>query len=157
MSAAGPSKARITPPSGAEQRPHWSLRPQTWGTIMNPTRKLHDIGQRLWLDTITRDLLDSGTLKRYIDEFSITGLTSNPTIFDHAIAHSDAYDESIRKLIARGRTGEAMLFDLMLEDLTRAADLFLPIHEATDGVDGWVSLEVAPQLAYDAAGSIAQA
>ena len=80
---------------------------------------------------------------------SVTGLTSNPTIFDHAIAHSEAYDESIRKLIARGQTGEALLFDLALEDLTRAADLFLPIHQATDGVDGWVSLEVAPQLAYE--------
>src|SRR5437016_1247661 len=124
---------------------------------MNPTRKLHEIGQRLWIDSITRELLDSGTLERYINECSITGLTSNPTIFDHAIAHSEAYDESIRKLIARGQTGEALLFDLALEDLTRAADLFLPIHQATDGVDGWVSLEVAPQLAYDAAGSVAQA
>lgn len=124
---------------------------------MNPTRKLHDIGQKLWLDTITRDLLDSGTLERYIEEFSITGLTSNPTIFDHAIAHSDAYDESITKLLARGRSGEALLFELALEDLTRAADLFLPVHRATDGLDGWVSLEVAPQLAYDAAGSVAQA
>ena len=124
---------------------------------MNPTQKLHDIGQSLWLDTITRDLLESGTLKRYIDEFSITGLTSNPTIFDQAIAKSDAYDQSIRKLSARGKAGEALLFDLALEDLTRAADLFSPVHRETDGVDGWVSLEVAPQLAYDAARSVAQA
>jgi len=124
---------------------------------MNPTRKLHDIGQSLWLDTITRELLESGTLKRYSDEFSITGLTSDPTIFDQAIAKSDAYDQSIRKLSARGRVGEALLFDLALEDLTRAADLFSSIHQKTDGVDGWVSLEVAPQLAYDAARSVAQA
>jgi transaldolase len=124
---------------------------------MNPTQKLHGVGQSLWLDNITRDLLENGTLKRYIDEFSITGLTSNPTIFDQAIAKSDAYDESIRKLSARGGAGEALLFDLALEDLTRAADLFSSIHQETDGVDGWVSLEVAPQLAYDAARSVAQA
>jgi transaldolase len=124
---------------------------------MNAARKLHDIGQSLWLDTITRDLLDSGTLERYVDEFSITGLTSNPTIFERAIAHGEAYDGSIRELLARGRSGEALLFDLALQDLTRAADLFLPIHEATGGADGWVSLEIAPQLAYDAAASFAQA
>ncbi len=124
---------------------------------MNPTRKLHSIGQRLWLDTITREMLDSGTFRRYIDEFSITGLTSNPTIFERAIAHSNAYDESIRKLHVRGQSSEAMVFDLMLEDLSRAADLLLPIHKATGCADGWVSLEVAPQLAYNATASVTQA
>jgi transaldolase len=124
------------------------------GDAMNATRQLHDLGQSPWLDNITRDLLDSGTLKRYIDELSVTGLTSNPTIFDHAITNSPAYDAAIRRHAGRGVTDEALFFELALEDITRAADLFLPIHERTNGVDGWVSLEVAPVLAHDAAATI---
>jgi len=124
---------------------------------MNPTQKLHDLGQSLWLDNITRDLLDKGILKSYIDELSITGLTSNPTIFDQAIKKSDAYDASIHEGIARGLSGEALFFDLALDDLTRAADLFRPIHNQTKGVDGWVSLEVSPLLAYDTATTLAAA
>ena len=121
---------------------------------MKPTQQLHDLGQSLWLDNITRTMLSSGTLTRYIDEFSITGLTSNPTIFDNAIKKSDAYDDSIRQKVARGITGEALFFALALEDLTQAADLFKPIHDRTSGVDGWVSLEVSPLLAYDAESTI---
>lgn len=121
------------------------------------TRALHDSGQSLWLDNITRGLLTSGTLKRYIDEFSVTGLTSNPTIFDLAIKGSADYDASIRAKMARGLSGEALFFELALEDLTQAADLFRPIHDRTCGVDGWVSLEVSPTLAYDTAASIAAA
>ena len=117
---------------------------------MKPTKQLHDLGQSLWLDNITRQLLTSGTLKRYIDELSITGLTSNPTIFDLAIKKSDAYDDAIRRKTARGLSGESLFFELALEDLILAADLFRPIHEQTAGVDGFVSLEVSPLLAYDA-------
>jgi transaldolase len=124
---------------------------------MKATRALHDLGQSLWLDNITRDLLDGGTLARYIGELSVTGLTSNPTIFDHAIKQSRAYDASIREKIAKGRSGEALFFELALEDLGRAADLFRPIHEKTDGVDGWVSLEVSPVLAHDTASTLAAA
>ena len=124
---------------------------------MKATQLLHNLGQSLWLDNITRDLLDSGTLKRYIDELSVTGLTSNPTIFDHAIKNSSAYDASIRKKLKEGKSGEDLFFDLALEDLTRAADLFRPIHEKTNGVDGWVSLEVSPELAYDTAKTLAAA
>jgi transaldolase len=124
---------------------------------MKPTQQLHDLGQSLWLDTITRDILDNGTLKRYIDELSVTGLTSNPTIFDQAIKKSTAYDAAIRKKGAEGKSGEALFFDLALEDLTRAADLFRPIWERTNGVDGWVSLEVSPLLAYDTASTLAAA
>lgn len=124
---------------------------------MKATQLLHDAGQSLWLDNITRDLLDSGTLKQYIDELSITGLTSNPTIFDHAIKNSDAYDASIAEKLSRGKSGEALFFDLALEDLTRAADLFRPVHEKTNGVDGWVSLEVSPLLAHDTAATLAAA
>ena len=124
---------------------------------MNTPQSLHDKGQSLWLDNITRDLLDNGTLKRYIDEWSITGLTSNPTIFDHAIKNSGAYDASIADKLKKGKSGEALFFELALEDLTRAADLFRPIHEKTNGVDGYVSLEVSPLLAYDTAGTIAAA
>src|SRR3979409_43081 len=109
---------------------------------MKPTRKLHDLGQSLWLDNITRELLDSGTLKQYIDDLSVTGLTSNPTIFDHAIGNSATYDSAITEKSRSGRSGEALFFELAIEDLTRAADLFRPIHEKTNGVDGWVSLEV---------------
>src|SRR5664279_2959372 len=116
---------------------------------MNPTQLLHNLGQSLWLDNITRDLLNDGTLKRYIDELSVTGLTSNPTIFDHTIKSSAAYDAAIRESLAKGRTGEVLFFDLALDDLVRAADLFEPIHERTNGVDGWVSLEVSPLLAHE--------
>jgi transaldolase len=114
------------------------------------TRALHDFGQSLWLDNITRDLLTSGTLKRYIDDLSVTGLTSNPTIFDHAIAHSSSYDNEIKRLVRSGLSGEALFFELAIQDLSQAADLFAPIHDTTDGVDGWVSLELSPLLAYDA-------
>jgi len=124
---------------------------------MKATQMLHDLGQSLWLDNITRDLLTSGTLKRYIDELSVTGLTSNPTIFDHAIKNSTAYDATIRAKLADGKSGEALFFELALEDLTRAADLFRPIYDKTDGVDGWVSLEVSPLLAYDTASTLAAA
>jgi transaldolase len=121
------------------------------------TQALHDLGQSLWLDNITRDLLDSGRLKRYIDELSITGLTSNPTIFDNAIAKSEGYDDDIRRLTKHGIAGEALFFKLALQDLSRAADLFVPIHQKTTAVDGWVSLEVSPLLAYDATATVAEA
>src|SRR5437879_4458667 len=124
---------------------------------MRATRMLNDLGQSLWLDNITRALLDSGTLKNYIDELSVTGLTSNPTIFDNAIKNSNAYDESIQEKLERGKSGETLFFDIALEDLRRAADLFRPIHDKTNGVDGWVSLEVSPALAYDTARSLAAA
>ena len=123
--------------------------------MKNPrTLALHDVGQSLWLDNITRELLQSGTLARYIRELSVTGLTSNPTIFEHAIATGTLYDESIRVLTAAGLSGEALFFELALEDLTQAADLFRPIFEASEGADGWVSLEVSPLLAHDATGTI---
>jgi len=124
---------------------------------MKATETLHDEGQSLWLDNITRDLLETGTLKRYIDELSVTGLTSNPTIFDHAIKNSSAYDAAIRKKVKEGKSGEELFFELALEDLTRAADLFQPIWDRTDGVDGWVSLEVSPLLAHDTASTLAAA
>jgi len=124
---------------------------------MKATELLHNLGQSLWLDNITRDLLDSGTLKRYIDQLSVTGLTSNPTIFDQAIKGSTAYDAAIRDDLAKGKSGEALFFDLALDDLTRAADLFRPVHDRTNGVDGWVSLEVSPLLAYDTASTLAAA
>jgi transaldolase len=113
---------------------------------MKPTQQLHDVGQSIWLDNITRDLLDSGTLQRYIDELSVTGLTSNPTIFDKAIEGTASYDDAIR---ASGADGEELFFELAIDDLRRAADTFRPIFERTNGVDGWVSLEVSPLLAYD--------
>ena len=121
------------------------------------TQLLHDEGQSLWLDNITRGLLDSGTLRRYIDELSVTGLTSNPTIFDHAIKNSSDYDGAIADGIRKRKSEEALFFDLALEDLTRAADLFRPIHDKTNGVDGWVSLEVSPLLAHDTAKTVAAA
>jgi transaldolase len=124
---------------------------------MKATETLHDLGQSIWLDNITRDLLNSGTLKRYIDDWSVTGLTSNPTIFDHAIKNSTAYDADIREKLSGGKSGEALFFELALEDITRAAALFRPVHDRTDGVDGWVSLEVSPLLAYDTASSLAAA
>jgi len=121
---------------------------------MKATQLLHDAGQSIWLDNITRALLTGGGLKRYIDELSVTGLTSNPTIFDHAIKNSTDYDAGIREKTAAGKQGEPLFFDLAIEDLTRAADLFRPIHERTNGVDGWVSLEVSPKLAYDTASTV---
>jgi len=116
---------------------------------MRATQKLHELGQSLWLDNITRDLLDTGTLKHYIDDFSVTGLTSNPTIFDHAIKNSPSYDGEIQRKMHKGG-GEELFFEIALEDLTRAADMFRDIHEKSNHVDGWVSLEVSPLLAYDA-------
>jgi transaldolase len=116
---------------------------------MNPTKTLHNAGQSLWLDNITRDLLNSGTLQRYIDEFSVTGLTSNPTIFDHAIRNSADYDGDIARQASHGRPAEDLFFDLALADLTKAADLLRSVSNRTDGVDGWVSLEVSPFLARD--------
>ena len=124
---------------------------------MKATQLLHNLGQSLWLDNITRDLLDSGTLKNYIDGLSVTGLTSNPTIFDKAINSTSHYDAAIREKLAKGESGETLFFDLALEDLTRAADLFRPIYDRTNGVDGWVSLEVSPLLAYDTARTLAAA
>ena len=121
------------------------------------TALLHQMGQSLWLDNITRNLLDSGTLQKYIDDLSVTGLTSNPTIFDHAIKNSNFYDSAIQQKMKEGKSGEALFFELAIEDLTRAADLFKPIHERTNGVDGWVSLEVSPKLAYDTTSTIAAA
>jgi transaldolase len=124
---------------------------------MKATQSLHDLGQSLWLDNITRDLLDTGTLKLYIDDLSVTGLTSNPTIFDQAIKKSTSYDPAIQKKLSQGKSGEALFFELALEDLTRAADLFRPVHDQTKGVDGWVSLEVSPLLAYDTASTLTAA
>ena len=124
---------------------------------MKATQLLHEFGQSIWLDNITRDLLDSGTLRQYIAELAVTGLTSNPTIFDHALKKSAAYDASLRARLKQGRSGEALFFELALEDITRAADEFRATFERTNGVDGWVSLEVSPQLAYDTARTIAAA
>jgi transaldolase len=124
---------------------------------MKATQTLHDRGQSIWLDNITRDLLTKGTLHRYIDELSVTGLTSNPTIFDHAIKNSSAYDTAIRSKLADGRAGEPLFFELALEDLRRAADLFKPTWEKTEGLDGWVSLEVSPLLAHDTTSTLAAA
>lgn len=121
---------------------------------MNNTRQLHELGQRLWLDGISREMLDGGTLRRYIDEFSVTGLTSNPSIFDKAIGSSTAYDASTREKARAGNSGESLFMELALEDLRRAADLFRPAFDATGGVDGWVSMEVSPLLASDTSGSI---
>jgi transaldolase len=122
---------------------------------MKATQLLHDLGQSIWLDNITRDMLNSGTLKRYIDEFYVSGLTSNPTIFEKAIQGSSAYDEEIRQ--ENVKAGEELFFDLALRDITRAADLFRPIYDRTNGVDGYVSLEVSPLLAYDTASTVKEA
>ena len=127
------------------------------GEIMNPTAQLRSFGQSLWLDNITRDLLNSGTLKRYIADLSITGLTSNPTIFDHAIKNSSSYDAAIMEGSRKGKSGESLFLDLALDDITQAADLFRAIHDQTNGVDGWVSLEVPPSLAYDATKTLSAA
>lgn len=127
------------------------------GAATKATGQLNRLGQSLWLDNITRDLLTSGTLERYVSELSVTGLTSNPTIFEQAIKKSTAYDATIRQKLGQGRSAEALFFEIALDDLTRAADLFRPIFDRTNGVDGWVSLEVSPLLAYDSAGTIAAA
>ena len=124
---------------------------------MKATQKLHESGQSLWLDNITRGLLNSGTLESYIRDLSVTGLTSNPTIFDHAIKNSHDYDDAIDRKLKEGKSGEALFFELALEDLTKAADLFRPIHDRTNGVDGWVSLEVSPALAHDSVRTLAAA
>jgi len=124
---------------------------------MKATQQLHNLGQSLWLDNITRDLLNNGTLERYIAELAITGLTSNPTIFDHAIKNSSSYDRAIRDYASKGKSGEELFFELALEDLTRAADLFRPVHDRTNGLDGWVSLEVSPLLAHNTASTLAEA
>ncbi len=124
---------------------------------MKPTQQLHDLGQSLWLDNITREILNNGTLRDYIENFSVTGLTSNPTIFDEAIGGTNAYDEGIRAKAKAGTSGEALFIELALEDLRRAADLFRPAFESTDHIDGWVSMEVSPLLAADTAGTIAAA
>lgn len=121
---------------------------------MNPTRQLHELGQRLWLDNITRVMLDNGGLRRYMDEFSITGLTSNPSIFDAAIAGGDSYDAGIGAKARAGKSGEALFMELALEDLCRAADLFRPVFDSSDQADGWVSMEVSPLLAEDTEGTI---
>src|SRR5262249_7947344 len=121
---------------------------------MRATQQLHELGQSLWLDNITRKLLTGGTLRRYRDELSVTGLTSNPTIFDHAIKSGADYDDAIRRRLSEGKSGEGLFFEPALEDLTQAADLLRPIHDRTDGVDGWVSLEVSPLLAYDTQSTI---
>jgi transaldolase len=124
---------------------------------MKATQLLHNLGQSIWLDNITRDLLNSGTLKGYIADLSVTGLTSNPTIFDHAIKNSSAYDSAIREKLSKGKSGEALFFDLALEDIARAAALFRPLYDRTDGVDGWASLEVSPVLAHDTVSSLTAA
>jgi transaldolase len=121
---------------------------------MKPTQQLHQLGQSLWLDNITRGLLTSGTLRRYINDLSVTGLTSNPSIFDLAIKNSNFYDDAIIQKREEGKSGEALFFELAIEDLRQAADLFRPVHDATAGMDGWVSLEVSPALAYDAASTV---
>ena len=124
---------------------------------MKATQLLHNLGQSIWLDNITRDLLNTGTLKRYIGDLSVTGLTSNPTIFDHAIKNSGAYDTAIAAQLKSGKSGEELFFELAVDDLTRAADEFRPIHDKTNGVDGWVSLEVSPLLAHDTASTLGEA
>jgi transaldolase len=121
---------------------------------MNKAQELHNLGQSLWLDNISRAILDNGSLRRYIDEFSVTGLTSNPTIFDEAIGNTGAYDDSIREKAKAGKSGESLFVELALEDLRRAADMFRPAFDQSDGVDGWVSMEVSPLLANDTPGSI---
>ncbi len=116
---------------------------------MTITKRLHDLGQSIWLDNITREILDNGILGRYINELSVTGLTSNPTIFDEAIGNTAAYDDGIRQKARAGLKGEELFVELALEDLRRAADLFRPVFDRTSGIDGWVSMEVSPLLAND--------
>src|SRR5262245_21452331 len=161
MSARGPDGGAHRRPAGirlAGAAGEQTIDPNLLGgETMKATQLLHNLGQSIWLDNITRDLLNSGTLKRYVDELSVTGLTSNPTIFDHAIKNSNSYDAAIGKKLAEGVSGESLFFDLALEDLTRAADLFRPTFDRTNGVDGWVSLEVSPLLAHDTASTLAAA
>jgi len=133
------------------------MREQSGRKRMKATQQLHEMGQSLWLDNITRGLLMKGTLRRYIEELSITGLTSNPTIFDHALRNSREYDHAIQQKLQEGKSGETLFFELAIEDLRQAADLFRPIHDRTNGVDGWVSLEVSPLLAHDTAATLAAA
>ena len=130
------------------------LRRRCWSAALLPRTGESPVPPRAWLDNITRGLLTSGTLRRYINEFSVTGLTSNPTIFDKAIKETGFYDDAIRRKTAAGKSGEALFFELAIEDLTQAADLFRPVHDATGGTDGWVSLEVSPLLANDTAATI---
>jgi hypothetical protein len=125
--------------------------------MMRSTQKLHEMGQSLWLDNISRGLLTSGTPRRYIQDFSVTGLASNPTIFDLALKNSHDYDDSIRQKLKECKSGEALFFELALEDLSQAPELFRPIHDQTTSVDGWVSLEVSPLLAHDTSGTLAAA
>src|SRR5664279_2877914 len=122
------SSTAISPPCSARRR-----RASATGATMKATRQLHDLGQSLWLDNITRGILNDGTLRRYISEWSVTGLTSNPTIFDHAMTNGDLYDDAIRRKAAEGKSGEALFFELAMEDLVRAADLFRPVHDSTGG------------------------
>ncbi len=124
---------------------------------MKGTELIHSLGQSIWLDSISRDLLNNGTLKKYIDELSVTGVTSNPTIFDLAIKNSTAYNAAIQRKFEEGKSGEALFFELAIEDLTRAADMLRPIHDRTNRVDGWTSLEVSPLLAYDTTHTLAEA
>jgi transaldolase len=124
---------------------------------MKATRKLHDLGQSIWLDNITRNLLSTGGLRHYVEQLSVTGLTSNPTIFEHAIKNGDDYDDAIKKKVEEGKSGERLFFELAIEDLTQAAELFRAVNERTSGLDGWVSLEVSPLLAYDTDATIAAA
>ncbi|PRC91056.1 transaldolase [Solimicrobium silvestre] len=124
---------------------------------MNTTQQLHDLGQSVWLDNITRELLQNGTLQNYIDNYNVTGLTSNPTIYEQAIRHSHFYDEEIKEKATEGKTNSEIFFELAIEDLRQAADLFAPIHKATSGVDGWVSLEISPLLANDVNATISEA
>src|SRR5262249_15139654 len=144
--------SRADPARGAGDR----RRGAPIGGDMKATAQLHELGQSLWLDSITREMLDRGTLASYVDELSVTGLTSNPTIFEKAIG-SGAYDGEIRQKRAQGKSGEELFFELAQEDLARAAALFRPIHERTHGVDGWVSLEVSPRLAHDAKSTLREA
>ena len=124
---------------------------------MKATQLLHNLGQSIWLDNITRDLMTTGVLEQYIQDLSVTGLTSNPTIFEHAIKNSKSYDAAILKKLKEGKSDEVLFFELALDDLTKAADLFRPIYNRTNGVDGWVSLEVSPLLAHDTGKTLAAA
>jgi transaldolase len=149
---------RPSKPPNEQTRPTTPVEPQRRPVMpSNAPSTLNRLGQSLWLDNITRDLLDNGTLRSYIDTLSVTGLTSNPTIFDHAIARSESYDAEIHRQLAAGRSGEALFFQLALQDLTRAADLFMPVYTRTATVDGFVSLEVSPLLAYDTSATVQQA
>src|SRR6201993_1650594 len=151
---------RITKPPrlSGERAGDWAIgNSQSGGKTMRATASLRDLGQSLWLDNITRDLLNNGTLKHYIKELSITGVTSNPTIFDHAIKNSSAYDAAILEGAKKGKTGEDLFFELAIADIQNAADLLRDTHAVTNGLDGWVSLEVPPSLAYETEGTIAAA